>query len=112
MSHILKSILCLTFLSITCAWMPGTAKPTGKAPVDGLTITVTSATSVSLSWSAMTGDTFYTVTATDLSTNQKVADFTTTFTNTNISGLANGHNYQICVGDGSSDYIICEDTHM
>lgn len=78
--------------------------------VSDLTVTVTSATSVALSWNAWFGAGDYTVTVKNLTTNQIEKTFTTPFTSANISGLAIGHTYHFSVE--KAGYVIAEDVIM
>ncbi|MDO8368600.1 MAG: fibronectin type III domain-containing protein [Saprospiraceae bacterium] len=72
-----------------------------------LTVTITSSTSVSLSWVGWTGSSNYTVSVLDKTTSQLVQQFTTSSTSTAVSGLTTGHNYRFSVEkDG---FIIIED---
>ena len=81
-----------------------------KEAVTGLTVTVTSASSVALSWSAWPGAGDYTVTVLNLTTNQVEKSFSTSSTSSTVNNLSSGNTYRFSVE--KAGYVITEDVIM
>jgi len=74
-----------------------------------LTVTPTSATSVSLIWIIEDGP--YRVTVSDLTTPSIVGSFNTIYKYASVTGLTSGHTYRFSVKNDSG-YVIAEDVVM
>lgn len=108
MFNLLKNTILLALLLSAAAWRPAVLAST---PLDAqLTVTSTSPGAVTLTWDVLAGSGPYSVSVQDLTTNQRVTDFTTTATTANVSGLMVGHTCRFSVSRG--EQIIITETIM
>jgi len=100
----------------TVGFLPTAARPAGdptsiaQALVSELTVTVTSTTSVALSWSGWPGSGDYTVTVLNLTTSQQEQQFDSSSTSAAVGSLITGDTYQFIVI--KAGYVIAEDLIM
>lgn len=115
--HFKNSLFGLVLLAAFCS-LNIAAKPVGITPANTthlskrvvdpiLTVTISSATSVSLSWDSWPGLTDYSVTVTNLTTQQVEQSFTTPNTSASVIHLTSGDTYRFSVA--RNGFVIAED---
>lgn len=112
-SYILVATLFVAIGFLTTAarssFLP--VSPSNERVLDsGLTVTVTSSTSVDLSWTGWLGPNNYRVTVLNLTTSQVEQQFTTPSTSTSVNSLTPGNTYRLSVD--KAGYVITEDIIM
>ncbi|MFN0015991.1 MAG: fibronectin type III domain-containing protein [Saprospiraceae bacterium] len=107
---------CLVLLALLAAFAPSLSGTqlitTGSAPATDpvLTVTVTSATSVLLTWDAWGGAGDYQITVTNRTTSQVEQSFTTSSLSAAVGSLNTGNTYRFSVA--KNGFVIAEDVVM